>query len=98
MALYHSPSPSSRVYRPVLGITLWATFVAVVDIIYGQDWGLTNNVVPLVSVVVALLLVFRWVDERGEGAACLALAGLVVCSALGHHATTLRVPVKEPPR
>ncbi|GAA5929090.1 hypothetical protein JCM3775_006733 [Rhodotorula graminis] len=39
--------------------TLWATAVAIVDLSYGRTLSLTNNVTPLLSVVVGLLLVFR---------------------------------------
>lgn len=40
-------------------VHLIACIVAVADLIYQTDLGLTNNVVPLLSVVVGLLLVFR---------------------------------------
>ncbi|GAA5907301.1 hypothetical protein JCM8208_007148 [Rhodotorula glutinis] len=39
--------------------TLWAVAVAVIDLSYGRTLSLTNNVTPLLSVVVGLLLVFR---------------------------------------
>ncbi|KAL7004748.1 hypothetical protein EMMF5_005663 [Cystobasidiomycetes sp. EMM_F5] len=48
-----------RVWKPVFWITLWATVVAVIDLIFEKDLGLTNNVMPLLSVVIGLLLVFR---------------------------------------
>lgn len=47
------------VLGPVLTVTLFAAAVAAASILYGKEVGLTNNVVPLLSVVVALLLVFR---------------------------------------
>ena len=48
-----------RVFLPVLVITIWATFIAFASLVLEGHLGLTNNVVPLLSVVVALLLVFR---------------------------------------
>lgn len=44
------------VLGPVLTVTLFAASVAAASILYGKEVGLTNNVVPLLSVVVALLL------------------------------------------
>lgn len=41
---------------PVLTVTLFSAAVAAASILYGKEVGLTNNVVPLLSVVVALLL------------------------------------------
>lgn len=43
----------------MLLFTLWSILVAVADLVYDRDLGLTNNVTPLLSVVVGLLLVFR---------------------------------------
>ncbi|ODO05140.1 hypothetical protein L198_01828 [Cryptococcus wingfieldii CBS 7118] len=44
---------------PVLWVTLFSAGVAAASIWWGKEVGLTNNVVPLLSVVVGLLLVFR---------------------------------------
>ncbi|KAB5587658.1 hypothetical protein CTheo_8901 [Ceratobasidium theobromae] len=52
-------SVTLRILGPVLTVTLFATFVATMVQIYGHNWRLTNNVVPLLSVVVGLILVFR---------------------------------------
>ncbi|KAG8681710.1 hypothetical protein FRC08_015468 [Ceratobasidium sp. 394] len=52
-------SVMSRIIGPVLTVTLFATFVAVMVQQYKHEWKLTNNVVPLLSVVVGLILVFR---------------------------------------
>ncbi|ORY90673.1 Bestrophin, RFP-TM, chloride channel-domain-containing protein [Leucosporidium creatinivorum] len=60
-----------RIWRAVFIVTVWSIIVAVADLIYGRQLGLTNNVTPLLSVVVGLLLVFRngsayarWDDGR----------------------------------
>ncbi|BGP18938.1 hypothetical protein JCM10213_001963 [Rhodosporidiobolus nylandii] len=60
-----------RVWKAVVLFTVWGTVVAVMDLVYGRDLGLTNNVTPMLSVVVGLLLVFRnssayarWEDGR----------------------------------
>nr|XP_019012934.1 uncharacterized protein I206_02430 [Kwoniella pini CBS 10737]OCF51715.1 hypothetical protein I206_02430 [Kwoniella pini CBS 10737] len=47
------------VLGPVLAVTLFSSGVAAASVLWGQEVGLTNNVVPLLSVVVGLLLVFR---------------------------------------
>ncbi|WVR06453.1 hypothetical protein IAU60_003484 [Kwoniella sp. DSM 27419] len=47
------------VLGPVLTVTIFSAFVAAVSLTWGKEVGLTNNVVPLLSVVVGLLLVFR---------------------------------------
>ncbi|KAJ1310336.1 hypothetical protein OPQ81_007075 [Rhizoctonia solani] len=52
-------SVTLRIVGPVLTVTLFATFVATMVQVYGHNWRLTNNVVPLLSVVVGLILVFR---------------------------------------
>ncbi|CAE7078958.1 unnamed protein product [Rhizoctonia solani] len=52
-------SVTLRILGPVLTVTLFATFVATMVQVYGHNWKLTNNVVPLLSVVVGLILVFR---------------------------------------
>ncbi|KAL1413181.1 hypothetical protein Q8F55_000931 [Vanrija albida] len=57
--LVYRPSIIPIVLRPVLFITLFAAGVALASLVYGQEVALTNNVVPLLSVVVGLLLVFR---------------------------------------
>ncbi|QRW00249.1 bestrophin protein [Ceratobasidium sp. AG-Ba] len=57
-------SVTARIIGPVLTVTLWATFVAVMVMVYGHQWRLTNNVVPLLSVVVGLILVFRTSYDR----------------------------------
>ncbi|RXK40064.1 hypothetical protein M231_02704 [Tremella mesenterica] len=44
------------VIGPVLSVTLFSAGVAAAALVYGKEVGLTNNVVPLLSVVVALLL------------------------------------------
>ncbi|KAL5636060.1 hypothetical protein ACGC1H_004770 [Rhizoctonia solani] len=53
-------SVTLRILGPVLTVTLFATFVATMVQVYGHNWKLTNNVVPLLSVVVGLILVFRY--------------------------------------
>ncbi|KAF8328805.1 Bestrophin, RFP-TM, chloride channel-domain-containing protein [Cantharellus anzutake] len=56
---------TGRIFGPVLTCTLFATVVAVLYITYDYKVQLTNQVVPLLSVVVGLILVFRngwWVD------------------------------------
>ncbi|KAI5476644.1 hypothetical protein MNV49_007422 [Pseudohyphozyma bogoriensis] len=60
-----------RIWRAVVWITLWSAAVAAAEFSYGKQLGLTNNVTPLLSVVVGLLLVFRngtafgrWDDGR----------------------------------
>ncbi|GAA6006297.1 hypothetical protein JCM10207_000593 [Rhodosporidiobolus poonsookiae] len=72
-------STLGRSWKAITVVTLWATFVAVVDLVYGKDLGLTNNVTPMLSVVVGLLLVFRngsayarWDDGRKTFAKMLA--------------------------
>ncbi|GAA5849827.1 hypothetical protein JCM9279_002432 [Rhodotorula babjevae] len=52
-------STLSRTWQSCSIFTLWATAVAVVDLSFDHSLTLTNNVVPLLSVVVGLLLVFR---------------------------------------
>ncbi|KAK4685258.1 ion channel-forming bestrophin family protein, partial [Tremellales sp. Uapishka_1] len=47
------------VLGPVLTVTLFSVGVALAALYWGKEIGLTNNVVPLLSVVVGLLLVFR---------------------------------------
>ncbi|WVQ96476.1 hypothetical protein IAU59_003581 [Kwoniella sp. CBS 9459] len=47
------------VLGPVLSVTLFSACVAAASLWWGKEVGLTNNVVPLLSVVVGLLLVFR---------------------------------------
>ncbi|OCF37198.1 hypothetical protein I316_01105 [Kwoniella heveanensis BCC8398] len=47
------------VLGPVLTVTLFSACVAAASLWWGKEVGLTNNVVPLLSVVVGLLLVFR---------------------------------------
>ncbi|GAA5924240.1 uncharacterized protein JCM15063_005580 [Sporobolomyces koalae] len=48
-----------RVWRAVTICTLWSVVVAVIDLVYGRNLGLTNSVTPMLSIVVGLLLVFR---------------------------------------
>ncbi|ELU44632.1 Bestrophin domain-containing protein [Rhizoctonia solani AG-1 IA] len=57
-------SVTLRILGPVLTVTLFATFVATMVQVYGHNWKLTNNVVPLLSVVVGLILVFRTSYDR----------------------------------
>ncbi|KLT44479.1 UPF0187-domain-containing protein [Cutaneotrichosporon oleaginosum] len=57
--MVYSSSILPVVLRPVIFFTAWSAVVAVASIVYGKDLALTNNVVPLLSVVVGLLLVFR---------------------------------------
>ncbi|WWC62741.1 uncharacterized protein I303_105338 [Kwoniella dejecticola CBS 10117] len=47
------------VLGPVLSVTLFSAGVAAASLWWEKEVGLTNNVVPLLSVVVGLLLVFR---------------------------------------
>ncbi|KAM0751539.1 hypothetical protein T439DRAFT_324723 [Meredithblackwellia eburnea MCA 4105] len=60
-----------RIWKAVLGLTMFSVIVAGAEFWYGKSLGLTNNVTPLLSVVVGLLLVFRngaafnrWDDGR----------------------------------
>ncbi|GEM09120.1 bestrophin/UPF0187 family protein [Rhodotorula toruloides] len=48
-----------RIWRSILGFTIWATGIAVADLVFDRKLSMTNNVTPLLSVVVGLLLVFR---------------------------------------
>lgn len=48
-----------NVWKAVIIVTAWATVVAVADFVYGRNFNLSNQVVPLLSVVVGLMLVFR---------------------------------------
>ncbi|BEI98861.1 hypothetical protein CcaverHIS631_0311600 [Cutaneotrichosporon cavernicola] len=57
--MVYSSSILPVVLRPVVFFTAWSALVAVASIVWGKDLALTNNVVPLLSVVVGLLLVFR---------------------------------------
>jgi len=41
-----------RVWRAVIWFTLWSIFVSVADLLYDKQLGLTNNVVPLMTVIV----------------------------------------------
>ncbi|RSH80061.1 hypothetical protein EHS25_007330 [Saitozyma podzolica] len=56
--VFHS-SIIPTVLGPVLSVSLFAGSVAIAALMWGKEVGLTNNVVPLLSVVVGLLLVFR---------------------------------------
>ncbi|KAA1114105.1 hypothetical protein PGTUg99_020740 [Puccinia graminis f. sp. tritici] len=58
-------------FKAVIMFTLWSTVVAVADLVYETSLNLSNSVVPLLSVVVGLMLVFRnttafarWEDGR----------------------------------
>ncbi|OAV91625.1 hypothetical protein PTTG_05280 [Puccinia triticina 1-1 BBBD Race 1] len=58
-------------FKAVIVFTLWSTIVAVADLVYETSLNLSNSVVPLLSVVVGLMLVFRnttafarWEDGR----------------------------------
>ncbi|KAJ7343674.1 Bestrophin, RFP-TM, chloride channel-domain-containing protein [Mycena albidolilacea] len=62
----------SRIFGPVLTVTLFASAVAYANQ-KGHAWSLTNSVVPLLSVVVGLILVFRngtSYDRYWEGRKC----------------------------
>ncbi|KAG8882551.1 hypothetical protein FRB98_003592 [Tulasnella sp. 332] len=48
-----------RIIGPVLTVTLFSLAVATANEIYGKDLELNNGVIPLLSVVVGLILVFR---------------------------------------
>ncbi|GAA5823320.1 hypothetical protein JCM5353_008231 [Sporobolomyces roseus] len=48
-----------RVWKAVTICTLWSILVAVLDLIYDLDVGLTKSVTPMLSIVVGLILVFR---------------------------------------
>ncbi|KAE8226829.1 hypothetical protein CF326_g7645 [Tilletia indica] len=48
-----------RVWPSVLGVTAWATAVAVADLLYGRRWQTTSAVVAPLSIVVGLLIAFR---------------------------------------
>ncbi|GAA5997976.1 uncharacterized protein JCM10292_002237 [Rhodotorula paludigena] len=55
-----------RSWQSVAFFTLWAAAVAVLDLVYGRSLSLTNNVTPMMSVVVGLLLVFRNTSAYGR--------------------------------
>ncbi|GMK53456.1 hypothetical protein CspeluHIS016_0100420 [Cutaneotrichosporon spelunceum] len=57
--MVYSSSIMPVVLRPVIFFSAWSGVVAAVSIVWAKDIALTNNVVPLLSVVVGLLLVFR---------------------------------------
>ncbi|KAJ6546485.1 Bestrophin, RFP-TM, chloride channel-domain-containing protein [Mycena vulgaris] len=60
----------SRIFGPVLTVTLFATAVAYANF-RGYRLSLTNSIVPLLSVVVGLILVFRTsYDRYWEGRKC----------------------------
>ncbi|KAJ6513874.1 Bestrophin, RFP-TM, chloride channel-domain-containing protein [Mycena vitilis] len=62
----------SRIFGPVLTVTLFATAVAYANF-RGYSLSLTNSIVPLLSVVVGLILVFRngtSYDRYWEGRKC----------------------------
>ncbi|KAJ7694166.1 Bestrophin, RFP-TM, chloride channel-domain-containing protein [Mycena rosella] len=60
----------SRIFGPVLTVTLFATAVAYANF-RGYSLSLTNSIVPLLSVVVGLILVFRTsYDRYWEGRKC----------------------------
>ncbi|KAJ7109181.1 Bestrophin, RFP-TM, chloride channel-domain-containing protein [Mycena epipterygia] len=60
----------SRIFGPVLTVTLFATAVAFANF-RGYTFQLTNSIVPLLSVVVGLILVFRTsYDRYWEGRKC----------------------------
>ncbi|GAA5836808.1 hypothetical protein JCM11251_005794 [Rhodosporidiobolus azoricus] len=72
-------STLSRTWKAISFFTIEATVVALADLVYGRNLGLTNNVTPMLSVVVGLLLVFRngsayarWDDGRKTFAKMLA--------------------------
>ncbi|KAG8891956.1 hypothetical protein FRB99_003217, partial [Tulasnella sp. 403] len=48
-----------RIIGPVLTVTIFSTGIAAANEIYGYQLNLNNNVLPLLSVVVGLILVFR---------------------------------------
>ncbi|KAL9932876.1 hypothetical protein V8E36_008131 [Tilletia maclaganii] len=48
-----------RVWPSVLGVTLYATVVAIAEILYGQDWQTSSAVVAPLSIVIGLLIAFR---------------------------------------
>lgn len=48
-----------KIIGPVLTVTVFAAAVATVSEVYGHHLNLSNNVLPLLSVVVGLILVFR---------------------------------------
>ncbi|KAG8848867.1 hypothetical protein FRB96_000999 [Tulasnella sp. 330] len=57
-----------KIIGPVLTVTALALVVAVISEVYGHHLNLSNNVLPLISVVVGLLLVFRTsYDRYNEG-------------------------------
>ncbi|GAA5878090.1 hypothetical protein JCM3774_006480 [Rhodotorula dairenensis] len=68
-------SATGRIWQSIAGFTVWASVVAILDLVYDRKIALTNNVTPLLSVVVGLLLVFRngsaytrWDDGRKQWA------------------------------
>lgn len=68
-------SALGRIWQSIVGFTIWASLVAVLDLVFERKIALTHNVTPLLSVVVGLLLVFRngsaysrWDDGRKQWA------------------------------
>lgn len=64
-------SAIGKVYTSVFWLSAWAAAISAARFTYGRELGLSNNVTPLLSVVVGLLLVFRqtssfsrWEDGR----------------------------------
>ncbi|PWN47985.1 UPF0187-domain-containing protein [Violaceomyces palustris] len=54
-----SGSVLPRILPSVLVITFYASFIALADIVWGQNWKTSNSVIGPLSVVVGLLIVFR---------------------------------------
>ncbi|BGP53457.1 hypothetical protein JCM8202v2_001016 [Rhodotorula sphaerocarpa] len=89
--LRYRGSTLGRIWRSCLGFSIWASLIAIVDLVYGRKIILTNNVTPLLSVVVGLLLVFRngsaynrWDDGRKEWARMIATSRTLARTAWIH--------------
>ncbi|GAA5968954.1 hypothetical protein JCM8115_002163 [Rhodotorula mucilaginosa] len=74
-------SALGRIWQSIVGFTIWASLVAVLDLVFERKIALTHNVTPLLSVVVGLLLVFRngsaysrWDDGRKQWAKMMSIS------------------------
>jgi putative membrane protein len=66
-----SGSAIHRVWKAVIIFTVWSCVISVAQDVYGRDLTTSSSVIPIISVVVGLLLVFRnssafarWEDGR----------------------------------
>ncbi|KWU44618.1 UPF0187-domain-containing protein [Rhodotorula sp. JG-1b] len=78
-------SALGRIWQSIVGFTIWASLVAVLDLVFERKIALTNNATPLLSVVVGLLLVFRngsaysrWDEGRKQWAKMMSISRSLV--------------------